>query len=428
MDASTRPFRLFGRAPLLLAVLACVLSLPAIVGLARGNAQIIREEEHRDMAAFPPLSLWRKNPGQYIADWETYLKDSVGFRRLAITLRLKMRYHLFHDRPIDVITMGHDGHVFLNSLNFTPYAFFDALCVQAGDPRPELMRELDAVMAAASGYLRRRGARAVFAFVPTSPALYADKLPLDVPPALRRACLAYPDRDHAIARLKRQGEATGRYRVFHPVELFEAHKYEKHFWPKELFHWEGRSPYLFARHLLKESGALENVAFDDPAELVRAKDDLAVFFGFSRPIDAWAYPYADRPTELRFEKWLEEAFGKNRVNLHSHHITERSLTSETALMISDSFGDALKPHLARGFAHLYAFTTNVWAGKPADLFAAAARNIRPDYVFFVYNDTNITSLPRWLAPFVELEREAARQETSAGETVPAHGGSRGKPF
>ena len=66
--------------------------------------------------------------------------------------------------------------------------------------------------------------------------------------------------------------------------------------------------------------------------------------------------------------------------------------------------------------------------QPAELFAAAAGRIRPDYVFFVYNDTNITSLPRWLAPFVELEREAARQETSAGETVPAHDGRRGEPF
>lgn len=428
MPRPNTPFRLFGRAPLLLAALVCLLALPGLIGFLHSNARAIQEGENRNMAALPPFKLWRENAPEYIRAWEARLKDSVGFRRQASVRYLKLKYHLFHDEPIGTVTMGHSGHVFLNSTTAVRYAFFDALCVQAADPSPELLNELDAAMRAASRYFRRFGAKTIFAVVPTSLALYPDKLPSGVPPALRRACMEYPGRDHAYARLERLGEADGQYRVFYPLGLFNAHKQERHFWPKELFHWEGRSTYLFARTLLKESGAVETVAFDDPAAPGPAmKDDLSVFFGFTRPVTVWSYPYAGMPTERRAESWLDEAYDGKR-NLYAHYVTEGALSPKTALMFADSFGEALEPHLARGFAHFYALSTNWMRWKPAELFAAAAGRIRPDYVFFVYNDTNITSLPRWLAPFVELEQEAARQDASAGETVPAHDGSRGESF
>ena len=34
------------------------------------------------------------------------------------------------------------------------------------------------------------------------------------------------------------------------------------------------------------------------------------------------------------------------------------------------------------------------------MFAAVAEHIRPDFVYFVFDDPNVTRLPEWLAEFV----------------------------
>lgn len=420
MPRPNTPFRLFGCAPLLLAALVCLLALPGLIGFLHSNARAIQEGENRGMAPRPPFKLWRENAPEFIRAWENRLKDSVGFRLQANALYRKLRHYIFRDPPLINVTIGGKGHVFLNAPQTVPYVFFDALCVQAADPSPELTAELDAVMAAATRFFDRYGGKTLFAFVPGSPALYADRLPLGVPPALRRACLDYPKRDHLIARLTRLGESSGRYRLFYPYDLFNAHKDEKHFWPKERFHWAGRSTYLFARHLLRDSGAAPAAGLDDPAEPGPVPDDIVPFFGFSRPIVGWIYPYADQPARELGVPWITEL---GRPEMLRHVVTQNSLSDRTALMIANSFGDALRPHLARGFAHLYALDTNFLdRERGATVFAAVAERIRPDYVFFVYDDANVVSLPAFLSGFVELERVENRSghggDPAAGSPAP----------
>ena len=415
MGKHSSSFRLHGQTPLLLALVLCCLSLPAIIGWERNNASAARELENRNLAAAPPFKLLRKNPPEYIKSMDAYLKDTVGFRLEANALYRKLRYYIFQDPPLANVTIGRDGHSFLNSPQATqPYAFFESLCMQQGTPSGELLAQLDQAMAAASGFFERRGARAYFAIAPSTLSLYADKLPLQVAPAYRKACMAYPSQDHALAKLQRQGEATHRYHIFYPYDLFAGHKNEKGFYPKERYHWEGKSTYLFARHLSHFIGATDTVVDNDQARLSTVKDDIAGFFGFSRTIAGYEYHSPAKVIQVEAEKWLK-AFSEHGVMVRIN--TANSLSPKSALLIANSFGIALAPQLAKSFKDFYYLDLNmIREDEQAAVFAAIAERLQPDYVFFVFDDVNVTTIPRRLAGFAQLN-----EQVNQAEVLPSKG-------
>ena len=408
MSARKSPFRFHGRVPLLLALVIGLLALPGLTGLLHDNAQAIRDREQRRMAEWPDAALWRQDPQAYIAACDAWMKDAVGFRLRANAACRILRYLLFRKAPTPALTIGEDGHVFLNSPDASrPYFFFDNLCRRQLEPAPELFRQMDRTLAAADRVFRRRGARVIFAVAPTPLSLYPDKLPAALDPSYLRACRAYPGADHLLARLLRHSEARGEYRVFYPYALFAARKDEPHFYPKERYHWEGKSAYLFARQLLRESGAMAAPPPDDPAVLGRVEDDIAAFFGFSRAIEAYIYAYPDRPSKPWPEFWIRRHSERGQL---FRFTTENSLTDGSALLIANSFGVDLIPHLARCFRHLYTFDLNfLQAHEQRDVFAALAKRVRVDHVFFVVDDVNANRLPEWLEGLVRLDEERARK-------------------
>ena len=402
-------FRFHGRTPLLMALLVCLISLPAIVGWKHSDTRATSELENRNMATLPPLQLLRQNAREYIRATDTYLKDTVGFRLQANALYRKLRYFVFRDPPLANVTIGRDGHVFLNAPRPSdPYAFFHSLCVQQGNPSPQLLEHLTRVMSAATGYFEQRGAKATFAIAPSTLSLYADMLPRQVPPEYRERCLAYPHQDHALAKLEREAMASGNYQIFYPYTLFAKHKTERGFYPKERYHWEGLSAYLFARHLIHASGVVNSLLVNDPSRLGQVKDDIATFFGFVRPVEGYVYPYEGQLMKVKPERWLNAVSQQGRL---SHSTTVNSLTRKSALMIANSFGIALAPHLARGFEHFYYLELNTIAEQEQDaVFAAIAQRLQPDYVFFVFDDVNVTNIPKSLEGFIRLQEVEGQQD------------------
>ena len=420
MGKTSSPFVFHGRAPLLIALIVCLASMTAFIGWERNSASETRALENRSMAPLPKLSLLRKDAPEFIKAMEAYLKDTVGFRLQANAIYRKLRYYVFRDAPLANVTVGRDGHTVLNSPNANaPDAFFDSLCLEQGQPTPELMQQVDETMTAAGDFFKRHGAVCTFAIAPSTLSLYPDKLPLQVAPRYRKACKAYPKRDHLLARLQRQGEGSGHYHVFYPYALFNAHKYERGFYPKERYHWEGKSAFLFSRHLTQASGVTDILKIDDAAVLTKVKDDIAGFFGFSRPVEGYEYHYPDRTIQVESVPWLRE-FSEHGVL--THLTTANSLTSKTGLMIANSFGIALAPHLARSFQHFYYLDLNMIRQlEQAAVFSAVAKRIQADYVFFVFDDVNVTTIPRRLAAFVQLEGLDSQQDvTPAKEADSGH--------
>ena len=105
--------------------------------------------------------------------------------------------------------------------------------------------------------------------------------------------------------------------------------------------------------------------------------------------------------KLYSQRWLKEFSAQVRLN---HIKAESSLSSKSVLMIANSFGLSLAPHLARCFEHVYFLDLNsIQEHEQRAVFAALIKRIRPDYVFFVFDDVNFVQIPSRLAGFMELE-------------------------
>jgi hypothetical protein len=410
-------------ARLLIALLFCLLSLPAAIGFVWNDAASLQKLENRKMATMPDRAQFRKDPARYIKSVDNYLKDRVGLRRTANELYRKLRYYVLKDPPLPNVSIGQDGFVFMNSHRVNqPNFVFDLLCGQQIKPTAKLFEEMDRTFASANSYYADLGYKVTFAAAPTNVALYPDKLPLAVEKKYRDACRAYPTSDHLLAQMDRLGKSDGRYTIYYPLALFQAHRDEPYFYPKEKWHWSGRSAFLFARDLLVQSGMMETLKVDDPAVVGTVSDDLTMFFGFSREVQAMTYPYANFETTVVEPPWTG-ALVKNGGLLH--FTTKNSLSGKRALLMSNSFGIELAPHLAKGFSELYFFNLNhVKPEEEERFFAGIVEKTRPNHIYILFDDAGIIAAPQRLGAFVNLRD---KQQASGAAAPPAGATEAGAP-
>lgn len=389
------PVRLF------IALLFFLLSLPAAIGFVGNDTAALERLENRRMASFPKWSLYQQHPDHFIAAVEQYLKDRVGLRRAANQLYRKLRYFLLKDPPMVNITIGRDGFVFMNShREDRPDFVFQLLCEQQIDPDAALIAEMDRIFASVTGYYANRGSKVTIAAAPTNVALYADKLPLTVDRKYRDACQAYPANDHLLAQLERMGRVNNRYTLYYPLALFQAHRDEPYFYPKEKWHWTGRSAYLFARDLLRFSGVVNRLMLDDPTEVGTVGDDLMMFFGFSRSVRGLVYPYASFETTMEKPKWTASL---SREGGLLRFTTKTALSDTRGLLLANSFGIDLAPHLAKGFSEFYFFNLNSLNKKEEENFYThIIDRTRPDHIYILFDDAGIIAAPKRLEAFLKL--------------------------
>lgn len=409
----------FGRSSrLLIALLFCLLSLPAFIGFIWSDVVALQNIENRKMASFPRLSLFRKSPAQFNAALDRYLKDHVGLRRVANLLYLKLRFYVLKDPPLPNVSVGKDGAVFLNSMRANqPNVAYEVLCQQQVNPDPELVAEMDHIFASVSGYYASRGRKVTIAAAPTNISLYPDKLPLTVDKTYRDACQAYPESDTLLTRLERLGQTEGRYTLYYPLKLFRAHRDEPYFYPMETFHWLGRSAYLYARDLLRFSGVVDRLIVDDPAELGDGKDDMVMFFGFSRAIKAMNYPYLNFKTTVTEPDWVPSLIKNGGL---TRFTTTNSISGKRGLLLANSFGVSLAPHLAKGFSELYSCNLNhVKPEEELRLFSEIIDLTKPDYVYVLLDEVGMIKAPQRLGAFVELAENQQNMSAGSGRTESA---------
>lgn len=406
---NSKPFNFHRKAAILILLLVVILSLPAMVGFIVEDNLSMQKLENRQMSACPQISLLQKSPGKFIDAFDKFLKDRVGFRRMANEAYRKLRYYLLKDPPLINITIGRDGNIFMNShLIYRPYFVFDLLCEQQGDPKPQLLQEMDQIFSSVSHYYTSRGFNVTITAAPTTVAVYPDKLPLEVPKKYRDACLSYAKNDNLLFQLRRMGKENNRYTLYYPLELFKTHRDEPYFYPKESFHWSGQAAFLFARDLLLQSGVIDTLKIDDPKIIEKVGDDLTPYFGFSRDVKAYKFPYSNFQTTVDAPAWISSLCAQFGL-LHYH--TTNGLSKKRALLLSNSFGIELAPHLAKGFEDLYFFNLNVlMPEEQPKLFARIVDETKPDYIYILFDDAGIIAAPERLEAFLTLDKDSPQDE------------------
>lgn len=389
---------------ILISLLTLLLSLPAVIGFGWNSGAALQKQENRKMAPWPPLELLHDEPKTFIKSFEAFLKDRVGFRHFANTLYRKIRYYIFKDAPLHNISIGKDGFVFMNSHRIDkPNFVFDLLCIQQVNPSKELFSSMDQSFTNASHYYTTRGYNTTILAAPTNIAIYPDKLPLRVDRKYRDSCMSYSEENGLIFQLGRRGQDTGDYKLYYPYKQFKSHRDEPYFFPKEKWHWTGRSTYLFARDLAYHTGVLKELKTDDPAVPDFVSDDLRMFFGFERRIKALTYRYERFNTRKEIPDWQ---FALSRNGGLAHYSTNNALSNKRALLLGNSFGIELAPHLARIFQDFYYFNLNkIQKNEEENFFRTITEHTRPDYIYILFDDAGIVAAPKRLAAFSILDQE-----------------------
>ena len=149
---------------------------------------------------------------------------------------------------------------------------------------------------------------------------------------------------------------------------------------------------------------VDRLLLDEPTEVDQIGDDLGMFFGFGRTVRARTYPYAGFRTERDQPDWILELCKQGKALWR--YRTENALSDKRGLLISNSFGIELTPHLARGFKEFHFFNLNhLKPDEELEFFRRIVDFTRPDHIYVLFDDAGSIAAPQRLAAFAQLVRE-----------------------
>jgi len=361
-------------------ILALILMIPAL-------AAFFTDHEARSSWENRPLASWSsvreaESAKQLFSSLEDYLDDHIGFALALNRIYRQVQFYLFADSPIANVNLGEDDFVFLNAHGVNhPYAQLVQLC----EPRPYQVTRSKKAIETLAHVLAERQIRMTFAVVPSKPVLYPDRLPDTVPRHIREACLGLNPEDNIPGQLVQRLRAAP-LQVYYPVETMIALRDEKEFYPPQNFHANSMINHVFAQGLLLELGIEPGNQYSDGAHLTKIKADMTML-GFEREATAWSYPYFAYQVEKQFQEpqWVLKTY--ERAQDFFTYTTGNPASGRTAILLSNSFGAYIAPHLAPGFKTLYHINlVNLRAGEARPFFEDLIAKTRPTEVIYLLHD------------------------------------------
>ncbi len=330
---------------------AALLAIPLVVGLTDDSADRT-QRENRTLAAWPRYEQ-AKGLAAYFDSLGAWIDDHMGFVGPVNEGYRKAQFYLFGDRPVPNVDIGEDGFVFLNSHEAdNPNARYRTTCDPAG-PRVRMTTRALARLGEAA---RSRKIALTVAIVPSKVMLYPEKLPETVDARWRETCQALSLENSLPGQVGAGLEGTP-VRFFFPFEPIAARKAMPDYYPPGNFHAASRINHDFSRLLLEDIGIRMPPDYGHGATLQVVGSDIAVM-GFRRRARAWVFEYDEYGVEQSRQQpvWIRDYFP--RTNDFGMFETARPTSERVALMLSNSFGMYMAPHLAPGFRRLYHVSMN----------------------------------------------------------------------
>lgn len=308
----------------LIAGFALLLVGPALLwGLLRPWMDTANHE-NRTLAAFPasgtPLAEWP-------AAFEAWLGDHAPFRNASLTLKAGADRLLGTLDSSDVL-LGKDGWLFLKDVGDSQsISDYQGLTAYTGAEQADLAQSLEALQSTLAGH----GIRLAVLFAPAKEGVYSGKMPTSIPAVSR------PTRVGALVDLLR---ADTDVPVVFPLEELRAAAGQRQVYYKYDTHWNDAGAWLAAQQVLAALGRPAASGWPDVA--VRA--DTAAPTDLANMCGSWAFCTDD----AYYEVAAPRAAGSGDIN--AELLTYRGAGEGTLLLLRDSFGAALAPHLAQAFA------------------------------------------------------------------------------
>jgi hypothetical protein len=216
-------------------------------------------------------------------------------------------------------------------------------------------------------------------------------LPRRVPETYRQTCREYRTNDNSLDRLRLAAQRQG-WSFYYPFEEFHAARYEGNFYPKENFHWAGKSIHLFMPGLMAALAITPADAYFAEPEAKETKAELSRVLGVRLTAEIRDQDFAEFETTERFQEpgfvrqWYSRAMDFREVT------TERAMTPRTALLISNSFGVFAVKFLAPAYSMIVHVNTNdLLPTEGPAFFEGILERVSPDDVIFMFHDEGVAA-------------------------------------
>jgi hypothetical protein len=371
------------QATLAMTGLILLLALPMVLGVFN-DPQARSAQEQRQLAAWPALAVLWSRPSTYFMEINAYIDDHFGLALEFNQLYRRVQHYIFGDPPNNRVVYGNDDLVFRLGNNQDRYAIVREVCDAADAATTQADALIEALNHIAGSYADR-GVRVMFALVPSKPVLYADKLyPLLEAPF--SACIkALAGRNRIVdfvARAKQAGIP-----LCYPFEAFVALKQTPYFYPPQNYHFDGKSTHVFATSLLRQLNHQLPADYGRQARLIAANADMVPLFGFTRSIKVWDYDYDDFALSIQWGQPQAVKRYYQRAGDFRLLTSANPLSSQKALLITNSFGAFAAPHVAPAYQTLLQVNINhLQLAEFNGFFNAFCSQWAPDDLIFIFND------------------------------------------
>jgi hypothetical protein len=374
-------------------LLAALLLVPAL-GVCLQDERALQNFHGRALSAWPDLATCVADPVVYFKNVKSWVADRVFPIQQATHARANL-FYLLGSPPEPRVTLGTEGFVFLNGgTNQTTDSIFATTCVDAHQQRAADFLERTFASKAASILAARARPIDVIA-VPTPSTLYGDKLPSDVAPIYRQACLDRVARRSPLLSVR----ATAPVSFFYPLTEMLAARDGEGFYPKGNYHPLGWSLKLIRDGYLARRQVSAPV--DEEMALGHYPSEVLSMSGVFRdmPVHFIQNPNVTERHRKNavLARWINSLFVRAdtpaRVYTNTHPLLE-----ERVLMLSDSYGEGAAKVFAGAFRQVTQVTTNYLLRGQMPRLIERIDHVEPfDRLIILFQEGNVYNISEWLA-------------------------------
>lgn len=349
---ATSPIRLTARARLMTTLIALALLVP-VLGIMWNNDETLGRFHNRALTAWPAPAAF-VHPPEAFRQARAWLADRA-WPTIAVTGAWKrFLYFGLATAPSRKLTIGLDGHLFLNSWNEVESdVLLESLCVRAhGDDAGKGMTRALGEFAA---YAQASATPVDVVVVPTAATLYARHLPPSVSRRLRDACNAVADGRSAL----RDVVVPAGMHYLYAFDALTPYLDDPAFYPRNNWHAYGKSLAVLRDAWLAAIGLPVTVderieAFEYPAEMLQMSGviDPQPLYGVRN-----AHVVRDTARDAAFRAAIGDLFSSPWFPTNVY-VNDRAPIDESLLIVSDSFGQLASEVFAGAFADVVQVNTN----------------------------------------------------------------------
>jgi hypothetical protein len=387
----------------LLAALALLLLLPCL-GIPFQDQISLEQLHNRKLRPWPNTTQLISDPVTFFRYSREWLSDRAFPIKQATLFQKKFLFYVLHTPPQRRVTIGKNGFIFLNGASDDALnGILEFTCIRAHTE--EAASALKRALIPLAEYAERRGIAVDVVLVPTPATLYGDFLPSSVPKKYRAACRERMAGHTPLLKLEQSSPVNFLFPFLEMKEL----RLDEGFFPKGNWHPAGLSLKIIRDAYLRRLGV--NVEVKDVLTKTTGPSELLLSHGIEWPLPVYVVSKTpvilDQQKTTSLTQALADFFPSSGV-VASAFRSENPVIDDSALMVSDSYGNLAAPVFAAAFREFeHVMTNDMRQDRLAELIERVERLGHLGRIIMFVEEGDVDRIVEWsrslqMAKSVEL--------------------------